>query len=73
MKKLPILSRTYFRVYWNDHLQPGITFDFNDALNAAFTVFNNGVQCQRNDVYFIDSYGTKYVRNKDTNTFKQSN
>lgn len=72
MQQPPILSRTSFRTYWNNHLQPGISFDFNDALRHAFNVYDNGINCPKNDVYFVSSLGTKYVHDKATNTFKQA-
>ena len=72
MQKIPILSRTNYRIYWNNKPQPlPITFNLNDAIIEADKCHNNGICCPKNEVLIIDSYGTKYSRLQD-GTYKQA-
>ena len=61
MLQIPILSRTYFTVYWNNTRQPDtIAFNLNDAIIEANKVFYNGISCVKNEVSILSSNGTKY-------------
>jgi len=61
MKSIPVLSRTFFYVYWNGIKQTEtLSFTLNDAILEADKVFNNGISCKKNKVDILSSLGTRY-------------